>query len=312
MKEFKTVEEQIALLRSRGMEVDSDAAPVLLREGYYSVVNGYKGPFLDREAMQASSEDVYLPGTRFDWLYSLFRFDRELRGITFHYLMQAEAALETATVHAFCESHGDCSDYLERTAFCSERDMLVPKSFKGNKAALYRRNLNSLMGVLSKKTIATPMTRPFVRHYISAYGEVPLWVLANDLTFGNMSHFFQLMQRRDQNAACKNLYATTLRTRQDERITPHEVLRAYQVLSRFRNLCAHDERLYCAKIENDAYPMMRLMEIALPAETVNQLRANVTELTDRYETALPIDVVDEVRECLELHSQSKDKSYPAP
>lgn len=296
MKEFKTIGEQIALLRSRGMEVDDTAAAVLLRENYYSIVNAYKGPFLDKEAMQASPGDVYLTGTRFDWLYSLFKLDRELRGITFHYLIQAEAALKTATVYAFCESHRDCSDYLNRTSFCSERDMLAPKSFKGNKAALYKRNLNSLMGVLGKKLVVTPATRPFVSHYISVYGEVPLWVLANDLTFGNMSHFFQLMQRRDQNAVCKSLYATTLRTGQDSRITPHEVLRAYQVLSRFRNLCAHDERLYCARIGNDTYAtILKLMGVALPAETVDKLEKDIAELLARYATALPAAAMEEVR-----------------
>lgn len=296
MKEFKTIGEQVALLKSRGMEVDDTAAAVLLRENYYSIVNAYKEPFLDRKAMQASPGDVYLPGTRFGWLYNLFKFDRELRGITFRYLIQAEAALKTATVYAFCESHRGCSDYLNRASFCSERDMLVPKSFKGNKAALYKRNLNSLMGVLGKKLVVTPATRPFVSHYISVYGEVPLWVLANDLTFGNMSHFFQLMQRRDQNAVCKNLYATTLRTGRDNRITPHEVLRTYQVLSRFRNLCAHDERLYCARIGNDAYAtMLKLMGVALPAETIGELGEDIAELLARYETALPAAVMEEVR-----------------
>ena len=301
MKEFKTIDEQIALLESRGMEVGDDAGPVLLRESYYSIVNGYKEPFLDREAMQVRPDDVYLPGVRFEWLHSLYKLDRELRGITFHYLIQAEAALKTATVHAFCESHQGCSAYLERTAFCSAKDMLVPKSFKGNKAALHKRNLNSLMSVLNGKLVVTLATRPFVSHYISAYGEVPLWVLANDLTFGNMSHFFQLMQRREQNVVCKNLYTTTLRTKRDGRITPHEVLRAYRVLSRFRNLCAHDERLYCAKIENDTYStMVKLMKVALPAKTVDELGEGIAKLLNRYEKTLPTDVINAICECLKL------------
>ena len=42
-KPFKTVEEQVALLESRGMATDSNTPDILLREGYYSVVNGYKG-----------------------------------------------------------------------------------------------------------------------------------------------------------------------------------------------------------------------------------------------------------------------------
>ena len=62
-----------------------------------------------------------------------------------------------------------------------------------------------------------PATRLFVAHYIASYGEVPLWVLSNDLTFGNMSHFFQLIKRGDQNSVCKYLFETTLRTEGDRR-----------------------------------------------------------------------------------------------
>ena len=90
MKGFKTIAEQIAILESRGMAVGPDAPIVLLRENYYSIVNGYKDPFLDKDAMQERSEDAYIEGVEFDWLYSLFRFDRELRQTTFSYLIRAE------------------------------------------------------------------------------------------------------------------------------------------------------------------------------------------------------------------------------
>lgn len=90
-------------------------------------------------------------------------------------------------------------------SLCVAKDMLVAKKFKGNKVALHSSNLNYLMNVLNKELVVSPSTRSFVVHYLNAHGEVPLWVLANDLTFGNMSHFFQLMKRGDQNAVCKHL-----------------------------------------------------------------------------------------------------------
>lgn len=51
MEEFKTIAEQVSILESRGMKVGQEAAVILLRENYYSVVNGYKDPFLNKEAM---------------------------------------------------------------------------------------------------------------------------------------------------------------------------------------------------------------------------------------------------------------------
>lgn len=51
MKEFGAIAEQIVILESRGMMVGKEAAAVLLRENYYSIINGYKDPFLDKGAM---------------------------------------------------------------------------------------------------------------------------------------------------------------------------------------------------------------------------------------------------------------------
>ncbi len=299
MKEFRTIAEQIGILESRGMAVGEGAAAVLLRENYYSVVNGYKDPFLDKQAMQSSADDVYLEGTKFEWLYSLFEFDRKLRQITFSYLIRAEAALKTATVYAFCESHPTCSDYLDRSSFCTAKDMLTPKAFKGNKVALHSRNLNALMGILNRKLVINASSRPFTAHYMAVYGEVPLWVLSNDLTFGNMSHFYQLMKRGDQNSVCKHLFETTLRTKGDKRITPHEVLRAYDVLMHFRNLCAHDERLYCAKIGNDDYAtMLKLLDVALPADIVSTMREDIEGLLGKYSDDLHVITAEDLRQQL--------------
>lgn len=301
MKEFKTIADQIGILESRGMHVGEQAAAVLLRENYYSVINGYKDPFLDREAMQSSADDVYIEGCRFEWVFSLFQFDRELRRVTFSYLIQAEAALKTATVYAFCEAHRGCSDYLDRASFCSAGDMLVPKAFKGDRASLHSRSMRKLMEILNRKLVVGPATRPFVAHYVAAYNEVPLWVLSNDLTFGNMSHFFQLMKRSDQNSACKNLFKTTLRANSDKRISPHEVLRAYDVLTRFRNLCAHDERLYCAKAGNDDYAtMLKLMQVALPRDVVLGMKRDVERLLGKYDGELHVITAQDLRKHLGL------------
>lgn len=285
------------------MEVDENTYIVLLRENYYSLINGYKNPFLDKNAMQKSANDVYIKGAKFEWLYNLFKFDRELRRITFSYLIQAEAALKTATVYAFCNRNRGCSDYLDRASFCSEKDMLVPKAFKGNRAALHVKNLNTLMGILNKKLVLKDSTRPFIVHYVKSYGEVPLWVLANDLTFGNMAHFFQLMKRGDQNEVCKYLFETTLRSKNSKRISPHEVLRAYEVLTYFRNLCAHDERLFCAKSENDTYAsMLKLFEIALPLSVIDALKNDLHSLLDRYDDNLHVITTQGLRAQLGLES----------
>ena len=97
-KEFKTIDELVALLASRNIATDEATAGVLARESYYAVVNGYKDPFLDRDAMVSSADDVYLPGTTFRQIYDLFLFDRDLRCTLLPYLLRAESEMKTAIV----------------------------------------------------------------------------------------------------------------------------------------------------------------------------------------------------------------------
>ena len=286
-KPFLTVEQQVALLQRRGMEVrEEEAIPILLRDNYYSIINGYKDPFLDNKAMQASA-DIYLPGTTFSSLYTLFLFDRNLRQIVFRYLIQAESALKTATVYSFCFHHRGCSDYLDRQSFVDARNMLVSKHFRGNVTRLHAQNLSQLITLLNEKQTMTKRTRPFTAHYLKKYGEVPLWVLANDLTFGNMSHFYQLMTRRDQNLVCQTLYKSTSRPAGSAHITPHQVLRAYKVLVFFRNLCAHDERLYCAKEDGMTFATIwEVIGTALSTDEMERFRNEIVSLVAEYENRL--------------------------
>ena len=88
-KPFKTIDEQVEILRSRGLGISDQnrAAAFLLRENYYAVVNGYKDAFLDLEASNLAGEDRYRDGSTFDALSRVFIFDKELRDVTMAILL---------------------------------------------------------------------------------------------------------------------------------------------------------------------------------------------------------------------------------
>lgn len=183
-KEFKTFAQLIELLESRGVLIDATTTDCLRRESYYAIINGYKDPFLNKDAMTSSSDDVYKDGTSFRNIYDLFLFDRELRQLTFSYLARAEAVLKNAVVYSFCDKYRAPDAYLNRLNYVRPRDMLVPKAYRGNKNYLHAKNLAELLKTLNDKVSNEQHMRPFVRHYLNKYGAVPLWVLQNDLTFG--------------------------------------------------------------------------------------------------------------------------------
>lgn len=104
-KPFLTVDEQVELLESRGVSRTEGQRCALMREGYYSIVDGYKGPFLDREGAAGGADDRYKTGVSFDDIFALFTFDRSLRAPTFRNLIKAEATARTAIAYTFASAH---------------------------------------------------------------------------------------------------------------------------------------------------------------------------------------------------------------
>ena len=77
-KVFKTYDEQIALLNSRGIEIStsierSDAKKALQHYGYYNLINGYKMPFLVND-LEESADDKYKKGTKINEIKALYNF----------------------------------------------------------------------------------------------------------------------------------------------------------------------------------------------------------------------------------------------
>lgn len=279
-KEFKTIDQLVELLESRNVRTDADTANILRRESYYAVVNGYKDTFLDREAMQSSDGDVYKEGTTFRQIYDLFLFDRDLRSVVFPYLVRAETILKNAVVYAFCDHNREHDSYLDRANYVSARDMLVPDGYSGDKRRDHARNLADLMARLNKKLDPKGKLRPFVRHYLDTYGSVPLWVLQNDLTFGNIAHFYQLQKRGVQNEACKIVLQVA---GHGNRIGARELLRIFDVLVDFRNICAHDDRLYCADVKGAHFDeMLNMVYRVLTIDEVKELHESVVMLAGFY------------------------------
>lgn len=291
VKEFKTVDELISLLESRNVRTDADTAQVLLRDGYYSVVNGYKEPFLDRVAMQSMAGDVYKVGTTFRQIYDLYLLDRDLRNLFFPYLTLAEGFLKNATVYAFCHQNPEPTAYLDRSSYVDSQSMLTPRHFKGNRARRHSANLTKLIGLLYEKVSidsGKPM-RDYVRHYVDKYGCVPLWVLQNDMTFGNMAHFYQLQKRGVQSEACRIIASIS---GAQKRLQPIDILRVYSVLTEFRNICAHNERLYCALRKSaDLGEMLALLSLVIPRKDARTLRVDLNSLLEEYRERVPSEVL---------------------
>lgn len=91
--------------------------------------------------------------------------------------------------------------------------------------------------------------RGAVHHYLIQYDHVPLWVLKNFMTFGNIQwmYFFVEQPIKDKIA---RYFAEEYKSNYNENhfFSDETLLSVLKTTNFFRNICAHEERLYNFRI----------------------------------------------------------------
>ncbi|WEV63687.1 Abi family protein [Bifidobacterium sp. ESL0732] len=247
-KPYTSIGQQVELMQARGIATSPRTKWILEREGYYSVVNGYKDLFLDNSGVA----DQYRANTAFDDIYRLFVFDRELRFHLFQMLTLAEAELKTICSHEFSGRYrGITNPFLMLSCYAQTVD--GTRNGSADRLILIFRKILELdsparSGSDHRFGRERYGGKSYLRHCMEDHdGEVPMWVLANDLTLGQIYWFYQEQNHEVRKSVARSftsLYANTHRRQVD--VTSERLDKIYRRFKDFRNICAHDERLYCA------------------------------------------------------------------
>lgn len=183
-KIFKTIDEQIDILKSRNIIIDDydKAYNLLSKNNYYYLINGYKDLFIDI----TSKKEKYIDGTKIEELYALYEFDKDIKINFLKYLLLIENEIDTYLAYEFSKSYGH-KNYLVFTNFCNLRfkQSLIEKFIKDIDLEIEYQYKNS---------------NEMIVHYLDNYKYVPLWVLVRILSFGKVSKFYSLMKPKEQNA----------------------------------------------------------------------------------------------------------------
>lgn len=247
MKEFKTFNQQLTILRNRGMVVPTDGKPkrFLEQENYYNVINGYKDLFLSKDSQgNAISPETYLPNTHFNELKALFLFDRELRSLFLKYLLIFENSFKTVISYEFSQKYPKANSYLDIANYRDDDPKGVLKQ----------------ISILTKTIHDNVGAKGAIKHYIEEHGSVPLWVLVNYLTIGNLSYLYSALKDSEKNAVAKcysTKYEKQYKPTNTLRISSEDMESALKIFNLVRNQCAHDERLF-----NSDYKNIRASNIA--------------------------------------------------
>ncbi|MCD8119584.1 MAG: Abi family protein [Lachnospiraceae bacterium] len=185
---FLTYEQQLdKLINEKGLLIADRkyAEDVLKRASYYSLISGYKDLFKN------PTTKSYRDGTRFEDIVALYDFDRMLRELFLSYILRVENHIKSLLSYAFCEKYGD-----SQNAYLSKQNYNY--SGRRNKA-----DIDKLVDHVLTRYVTHNTDYHYINHARSVHGNVPLWILKNALTFGNVS-VTQTTQATTQTAQALN------------------------------------------------------------------------------------------------------------
>ncbi|WP_308248351.1 Abi family protein [Nocardia sp. MH4] len=218
VKDFKTYDEQLAILTARGMDVgDRDKAVSQLRRCNYYRLSGYWYPFR-QSAASGGREDNFYPGTTLDEVISLYTFDSALRTATFDALAPVELSLRAALGYALGEID-ECA-HLNPTSLSARAS-----------GPTYQKWVEDYQNELDRSK------EEFIAHHRWKYsGTLPVWVAIEILDWGSLAYLFDFAPDsvRDKLASGYGLSGVQL-------------LSWMRALNVIRNTCAHHGRLFNRK-----------------------------------------------------------------
>jgi len=220
-KVFKTIDEQIDILRKKGLIIDDEmfAYDILLKENYF-FLNGYRHLF-----MNSPSDKTFVSGATFSELYSLFLFDRYSRNIFFKNLLIIENRLKSIISYQLSKKYG-----------YREKDYLNVRNFTSDPEK--KRRVRDVVDKMKRQIRINTSRHNATLHYLKNYGYIPLWILVKVLSFGMVCELFSILKDEDK-LEVSSVFGISVDYLED----------FLPILSNYRNLCAHEDIVFDHKTE---------------------------------------------------------------
>lgn len=210
-KPATTYGEQVELLKRRGMAFGDEAqAQFYLEHLNYYRLGAYWLPF---ETDHGNHR--FQPGTRFEDVLELYKFDRELRLLMMDAIERVEVSVRAHWAYAMAHLHGPHAHLDASLANNEER---------------WRDNLKKMRKEVSRSD------EVFIRHLRRTYAEElpPVWAVCEVMSLGLLSKWYGNLQPMATRSAIASVYGV------DEAVLASWL----HHLSMIRNICAHHARLW--------------------------------------------------------------------
>lgn len=230
-KPFKTYEELIQIMQSRNIIIQNKdfAMQVLENMSYYGIINGYKDSFL-----QIPGSDLFIPGTRFEELYTLHIIDTALNNILFKYILYLEKALKSRISYLVANKYGVYTDYSSST-FLDPKDYLCQNYYSNSS----KRRINTLMRLRGQ--ISSVNRNPIMLHYLRSKNHVPPWILTTNISYGLTIEWYNILKSKDREKICSTFISSQVLSKEQVK---EFVKKSLEITKEYRNRIAHGNRTF--------------------------------------------------------------------
>lgn len=196
---------------------------ILIRAGYFNIINGYKSPFISGQDINGNHS--YISGTSINQLQAVKKFDDELRSFLLKYITQVEEEVRTLTGYKFdeCNDNGNIPWY--------DIDAYSPN-----------KSLKEKMDVISKsyKELSSSQL-DYVKFYMNNHKQIPTWIMIKVINFSTFIDIIRFSKTDVSHSLCA-LYGL-----EDENghANVKLLIGSLHWMRKIRNSCAHNERVYC-------------------------------------------------------------------
>ena len=216
IKKATTLEEQVALLRNRGVEITDEgkARECLLDIGYYRL-GSYLFPFEKTYPRHKNRTHEFIAGTRLADAVALYYFDFDLRNILNRYLSRIEVALKTYITYTLSNKYKDSPTWFVDPGVMTDS---------------YVRHFDKVYAEIKKSPV---IQRHHKKYPADRYA--PAWKTIEYMTFGNLERLYiNLKDPLDKQEISRKFGVKRIK-----------IFENYLVaLLALRNLCAHNGVLF--------------------------------------------------------------------
>ncbi len=272
-KDFKTIDEQIEILRSRGLTItdETKAKDFLLHNNYYRI-SGY--------SLTLRKNDIFFKSATFQNIVDIYNFDHELRHIILQYIEIIEVQMKSIYAYQFTKIHG-ATGYLDNSFFTN---------------AIKHKEITDKADQQKKQRLPH---EAYLKHFVNdLHQDIPLWAYVDLLTISDISFLYSISEQSIRDSVAQ-VFGLTMKK-------GAVILGSYMhSMTIIRNLCAHGSRLYNRLFEQKPslnkgekalliknsngeidnahfYGFILIMRRLLSADKFNEMKQSIIALTKKY------------------------------